>query len=72
MPTHQQYTQAVINEVAELNPHYANEGRIGYVYAAGYLASYLASLMQEDPYVYKRFVKHSQKVKAQNKARKQT
>jgi hypothetical protein len=69
--SHKDYTQAIINQVAELNPHYNQDGRIGYVYAAGYLASYLASLMQEDPYVYKRFVKHSQKVKAQNKARKQ-
>jgi hypothetical protein len=68
--SHKDYTQTIINLVAELNPHYANEGRIGYVYAAGFLASYLANLMERDPYVYREFVKHSAKIKAQNRATK--
>ena len=62
------YTQAIINAIAEINPHYNTDGRIGYVYAAGFLASYLASLMERDPYVYKEFIRHLGKVKAQNKS----
>ena len=55
---HKQYTDAVIASLRSINPHNAEEGRVGYVYASGFLASYLASLMVEDPYIYKRFKRH--------------
>ena len=61
-PTHKQYTDAIIDSLRSINPHNAEEGRIGYVYASGFLAAYLASLMREDPYVYKRFIKHIERV----------
>lgn len=57
-PTHEEYCDAIIAHVRQVNPHTAQEGRIGYVYASGFLAAYLASLMMEDPYVYKRFQRH--------------
>ena len=57
-PTHEEYCDAIIAYVRQVNPHTAQEGRIGYVYASGFLAAYLASLMMEDPYVYKRFQRH--------------
>ena len=57
-PTHEEYCNAIIAHLREVNPHTATEGRIGYVYASGFLASYMASLMMEDPYIYKRFQRH--------------
>jgi deoxyxylulose-5-phosphate synthase len=55
---HQAYTNWIINQVGTINPYTTNDNRMGYIYAAGFLASYLASLMQEDPYTYKRFKAH--------------
>lgn len=63
-PTHKDYTDAVIENVRGINPHTATEGRIGYVYASGFLAAYLASLMMEDPYIYKRFQRHIDSINA--------
>ena len=57
-PTHKEYTDLIIDSLRAINPHTSEQGRIGYVYASGYLASYLASLMKEDPYIYLRFRKH--------------
>jgi hypothetical protein len=60
---HQEYVRAITQAVQEINPHSSNQGRIGYVYASGFLASYLASLMTEDPWAYKKFIKHCDTVK---------
>ena len=62
-PTHQEYCDWIIQSLRAVNPHTSEQGRIGYVYASGFLAAYLASLMQEDPYIYKRFRKHIDQVK---------
>lgn len=61
-PTHKVYTDLIIRSVQEINPHTNKEGRVGYVYAGGFLASYLASLMLEDPYIYKRFRRHIEQI----------
>ena len=70
-PTHKQYTDAIIDSLRGINPHNAEEGRIGYVYASGFLAAYLASLMREDPYVYKRFVRHIDRLNQRNTGTKE-
>lgn len=58
-----EYCDAVIAHLRSINPHNAQEGRVGYVYASGFLAAYLASLMVEDPFVYKRFKRHIDQLK---------
>jgi hypothetical protein len=65
--THKDYTDYIIGSVQAINPHSNQEGRVGYVYAAGFLASYLASLMQEDPWAYKRFQQHIEGLKDDRK-----
>ena len=57
-PNHKRNTEAIIRAIQQVNPYTTNEGRIGYVYAAGFLASYLASLAEEDPWILKRYLKH--------------
>jgi hypothetical protein len=52
--------------LAELNPYTHKDGRIAYVYATGYLAGYLASLMREDPFIYKRFLNHAKQKTKKN------
>jgi len=61
-PTAREYTDAIIELIRRINPHDSAEGRIGYVYASGFLASYMASLAKEDPYIYKRFERHCEHV----------
>ena len=57
----QRMAEQILREVASVNP-YNNQGtnaRSEYnIYQGGFLAGYLASLMEEDPFVYKRFTRH--------------
>lgn len=55
---HKEYTDYIINSVRVINPHSAAEGRIAYVYASGFLASYLANILSEDPIAFKEFERH--------------
>lgn len=55
---HDDYTNYIIQAVSKINPYTNDEGRIGYVYASGFLASYLANLFEKDPFVFKQFEKH--------------
>ena len=55
---HKDYVDYIIRSIQTINPHSSNEGRIGYVYAAGFLASYLASLLEEDPIAFHQFKRH--------------
>lgn len=51
----------IMSQVGAVNPYNRlNENRKDeyYLYQTGFLASYLASLMREDPYIYKRFKSH--------------
>lgn len=64
-PHHDEYVRAITQNIQQINPHTNNEGRIGYIYSSGFLASYLASLMVEDPWAYKRFVRHINSLKDQ-------
>ncbi len=54
----------IMRAIQSINPYSNQQGRIGYLWAAGYLAGYLASLCREDPYILKRFLKHTDEIKA--------
>jgi hypothetical protein len=66
-PEHQRLVSDVMRAIQTINPYSSQEGRIGYIWASGYLASYLASLAEEDPYILKRFLKHTEQVKARRR-----
>ena len=51
--SHTEYTKWIL----------ANFAKDTTVYGLGFLAGYLASLMLEDPYVYKRFKHHIERVR---------
>ena len=57
--------QWVLDQVGEQNP-YNRQGENNteqyYIYQAGFLAAYLASLMREDPFIQKRFLRHLQRL----------
>ncbi len=55
---HENYCNQILRDIAKVNPYTREDGRIAYVYATGFLAGYLASLAEEDPYIYKRFKQH--------------
>lgn len=58
---HRELAAWILDQVAVTNPYNRfHENKLGefYIYQSGYLAAYLASLMREDPYVYKRFKEH--------------
>lgn len=63
MSTSQQqaYANQILRDVAQVNPYAKTDGMTAYLYAAGYLAGFIASLAEEDPYVYKRFRQHVDK-----------
>ena len=57
----QQLAHQILREVASVNPYNktaANAKQEYNIYQGGFLAGYLASLMEQDPFVYKRFIKH--------------
>jgi predicted metal-dependent hydrolase len=55
---HKDLAYAILNAIREINPYNSNNQELGYLFAAGFLASYLASLAEEDPYIYKRYMQH--------------
>ncbi len=57
---HREFTNYIIESIRVINAHTAQEGRIAYVYASGFLASYLANILSEDPIAFKQFQQHIQ------------
>lgn len=58
---HRDHAQWVIDQVSSINPYRRqelNEAQEFAIYNTGFLASYLTSLMREDPYIRKRFINH--------------
>ncbi len=56
-----QMAEHILTEVASVNPYNkaaANAKQEYNIYQGGFLAGYLASLMEEDPFIYRRFMKH--------------
>lgn len=61
MNKHHEHAKWVIEQVSSVNPHRRQEQNNANefsVYNTGFLAGYLASLMREDPYIERRFLKH--------------
>lgn len=56
-----QTAEWIIESVSRVNPYNrtgANSKTEFYIYNMGYLASYLASMMEQDPYIAKKFARH--------------
>ncbi len=75
MATKQQKDLAlwILEQIGTVNPY----NRLGenlkseyYIYEGGFLAAYLASLMEEDPWIRKRFEQHIKAKKGIDKARR--
>jgi hypothetical protein len=49
-PTHTEYVASILKTIQAHNPDP--------LYVSGFLAGYLAQLMMEDPWAYKRFQRH--------------
>ena len=57
----EEFAKWILEQVGSSNPYgraFANKKSEYYIYQSGFLASYLASLMQEDPFIAQRFKKH--------------
>ncbi len=52
---HRKIANQILTDVARVNPYMKKDGPIAYLYAAGYLAGFIASLAERDPYIYKEF-----------------
>ena len=44
----------ILKDLARINPYTANDKTRGALYAAGFLAGYIAQLAEEDPWTYKK------------------
>lgn len=51
----QEMSRYILEAVARINPHNRSEGRIGYIWAAGFLAGFLAHILCEDPILFRKF-----------------
>lgn len=63
----QREAQWVLDQIASVNPYnrqQANSKEEFYIYQAGFLAAYLNSLMREDVFIQKRFLKHIDQIKS--------
>jgi hypothetical protein len=54
----EQYADWIMQQIRLINPNLDANDRRGYIYSTGFLAGYVASLMQEDPWLARRFRKH--------------
>ena len=58
---HKRMTEWVLAQAAQINPYARSQANLKseyYIHQMGFLASYLASLMEEDPYIARRYQKH--------------
>lgn len=68
---HRSLANQILRDLSQVNPYTRNDGMIAYIYAAGFLAGYLASLAEEDPFIYRRFQKHVESTRQRNRVRRQ-
>ena len=69
---HREMAQWITDMVGQTNPYgrgQANRKSEYYIYQMGFLASYMASLMEEDPFVARRFAQHIKKQEAKRNKR---
>lgn len=63
---HKEYTDFILSAVRSINPHKFNPNnkadRLATIYAYGFLASYLANILAEDPILFKQFKQHIQQL----------
>ncbi len=60
--THKERTDWILDVLGQVNPYKrqeANRKTELYIYNMGYLASFLASKMQEDPFIAREFLTHA-------------
>lgn len=50
----EQIANQILKDLAKINPYTATDKSRGALYAAGFLAGYLAQLAETDPWVYKK------------------
>jgi hypothetical protein len=70
MRNQRQQAQALLDLIAANNPYNKqnlNQNTEFYIYQSGFLASYLASLCSEDPWMLKRFEKHIEQLKSRRR-----
>jgi hypothetical protein len=60
-PEQQKMTNWIIQQIQQINPYH--ESRTGNVYAYGFLASYLASILRQDLIQRREFERHIQQLK---------
>ena len=66
-PQQKAYANQILRDLSQVNPYSKTDGMIAYLYAAGYLAGFIASLAEEDPFIYKRFKRHIDEQQTQSK-----
>ena len=60
----------VLESVSRINPYTSREGRAGSLWAAGFLAGYLAKILIQDPILFKRFQRDVQRLIDQKRSKK--
>ncbi len=55
---HKAIANQILTDLSRVNPYTKRDDQQAYMYAVGFMAGYLASLSEEDPWVYKRFRQH--------------
>lgn len=65
---HRQVTHYILAQIKTINPYVNSEtDRRGSIYAYGFLASYLANIIAEDPRLLKQFDNHIKQQRGANK-----
>jgi hypothetical protein len=54
-PTHDDIVNLIIDSIRRINPYSNDQGRKGYIYASGFLAAFLAKIIERDPYILREF-----------------
>jgi hypothetical protein len=58
---HRETADWIIDMIGQTNPYRRNQANLKseyYIYQMGFLASYMASLIEEDPFIARRFARH--------------
>lgn len=58
MGQQKQLANQILTDISKVNPYTSEDKSMAFIWAAGFLAGYIASLAEEDMFVYKRFKRH--------------
>lgn len=70
---HRRRTNHILETVGQVNPYNRSGQNLKnefYIYNMGFLAAYLASLSEEDPFILRRFVKHVEEQRVKGRRRR--